>query len=225
MSAATQQTRNKILLTAEKLFAERGIDQTSIRLINQMAGQRNSSATQYHFGSKPGVIAALFDYRMEPINERRLQMLTELEARRQTDDLRSMVEIIVHPLAEHLNKHSEAYYYIPVVAQVIGHPGYHDIARTRRIHGTGLQRLIKMMKVMLPALPNELFMQRFGMALRQVFNELNDYQRMYLLRPRNARPEMALFISTLIDVVTAQLTAPVSQQTRRELETSRQRLA
>jgi len=225
MTAAAQQTRTKILQTAEKLFAERGIDQTSIRLINQLAEQRNSSATQYHFGDKPGLIAALFDYRMEPINAHRLQMLRDLEASGQPDDLRSMVEVIVIPLAENLNQNSSAYYYIPVVSQVIGHPGYYEIAKTRRIHGTGLNQLIKRMKAILPALPQELFVQRFGMALRQVFNELSDYQRLYLMHPRRARPEMALFISNLLDAVTAQLTAPISQQTRQELETPRKKLA
>lgn len=225
MSAATQQTRAKILQTAEKLFAKRGIDQTSIRLINQTAGQRNSSATQYHFGNKSGLIAALFDYRMESINERRLQMLAELETAGRTDNIRSMVEILVNPLAEQLNRNSAARYYIPVASQVIGHPRYYKIAQTRRIHGTGLKRLIQMMKIVLPALPEELFMQRFGMALRQIFNELSDYQRLYLANVRAARPDMALFISNLIDAVTAQFTTPISQQTRQELEESRRKSA
>jgi len=225
MSAATQQTRSKILQTAEKLFAKRGIDQTSIRLINQTAGQRNSSATQYHFGSKSGLIAALFDYRMESINERRLQMLAELEAAGRTDNIRSMVEILVIPLAEQLNRNSAARYYIPVASQVIGHPRYYKIAQARRIHGTGLKQIIQMMKLVLPALPEELFMQRFGMALRQIFNELSDYQRLYLANVRAARPDMALFISNLIDAVTAQFTTPISQQTRQELEESRRESA
>ena len=80
MNAATLKTRARILRTAEKLFAQHGIDQTSIRLINQTAGQRNSSATQYHFGDKKGLIAAIFEYRMEIINARRLNMLEELTA-------------------------------------------------------------------------------------------------------------------------------------------------
>lgn len=225
MSAATQQTRSKILQTAEKLFAKHGIDQTSIRLINQTAGQRNSSATQYHFGSKSGLIAALFDYRMESINERRLQMLAELEAAGRTDNIRSMVEILVIPLAEQLNRNSAARYYIPVASQVIGHPRYYKIAQARRIHGTGLKQIIQMMKLVLPALPEELFMQRFGMALRQIFNELSDYQRLYLANVRAARPDLALFISNLIDAVTAQFTTPISQQTRQELEESRRESA
>ena len=63
--------------------------------------------------------------------------------------------------------------------------------------------------------------QRFGMALRQVFNELADYQRL------NGRCNssgsgivdsgMALFISGLVDAITAQFAVPVSTVTVQEL--------
>jgi len=112
---------------------------------------------------------------------------------------------------------SNGYYYILVVAQVIGHPAYHEIGKTRKIHGTGLQQLIELLQAHLADLPEEIFLQRFGMSLRQVFNELADYQRLYLARPASPRPDMALFISNLVDAVTAQFAAPVSQETRREL--------
>jgi len=218
MSAATQNTRARILRSAEKLFARHGIDQTSIRLINQTAGQRNSSATQYHFGNKAGLITAIFDWRMEAINARRLEMLEALTEQRGQTELRSLVEILVNPLAEHLRHGSNGYYYILLAAQVIGHPAYHEIGKTRKVHGTGLQRLIQLLQARLVDLPEEIFVQRFGMSLRQVFSELADYQRLYLSRPVAPRPDMPLFISNLVDVVTAQFTAPVSRETRHELE-------
>ena len=68
-------------------------------------------------------------------------------------------------------------------------------------------------------------MQRFGMSLRQVFNELADYQRLYLMRPTGPRRDMPLFVSNLIDAVTAQFTALVSPETRRELENNQRKSA
>lgn len=216
ITTPTRKTRLKILRAAERLFAERGIDQTSIRLINQAAEQRNSSATQYHFGNKAGLIAAIFDHRMQAINEHRLELLRELTRGGPADDLRAMVEILVIPLAEHLDKNHAGFYYLPVAAQVIGHPTYHSIAKKPRIQGTGLQRLLQMMKNSQPDIPENLFLQRFGMTLRQVFNELSDYQRLYLLPSKTPRPDLMPFVNNLIDAVTAQLSSPASDATLRE---------
>ena len=54
----SQQTREELILAAERLFSEFGIDAVSLRQINAAAGQRNSSAAHYHFGSKDALIAA-----------------------------------------------------------------------------------------------------------------------------------------------------------------------
>ena len=48
-------TRAWIVAAAERLFADIGIDATSLAEINKAAGQRNRSAVQYHFGDKEGV--------------------------------------------------------------------------------------------------------------------------------------------------------------------------
>ncbi len=224
LNAATEKTRTRILLTAEKLFAEHGIDRVSMRQINLAAGQKNSSATQYHFGTKVGLIEALFDYRMEPINQRRLEMLAELNKADTGHTLCDLVEALVHPLADQLRTHSGGYYYIPIVAQVTGHPDYHEIAQHRSRHSSGLQQLLILLRKNLADIPDAIILQRFGMALRQVFNELSDYQRLHgRLHGRDNLPAtadsgMALFISSLVDAVSAQFCAQVSSATLQELD-------
>lgn len=44
--------KRHLLLTAERLFAQRGCDGVSLREIAQEAGSRNNNAVQYHFGSR-----------------------------------------------------------------------------------------------------------------------------------------------------------------------------
>ena len=215
-ASANTATRLKILCAAERLFAERGIDQTSIRQINLAAGQRNSSATQYHFGGKSELIAAIFDQRMQAINARRLAMLQDLTIPSRKPELREMLEILVIPLAEHLDRQHDGFHYLPVAAQVIGHPVYHSLAKTPRIQGTGLKRLLQMLRVAQPQLPEPLCRQRFGMILRQIFNELSDYQRLYRLPAKTAQPDATLFVSALVDAVTAQLSGPAAESTLRE---------
>ena len=90
---------------------------------------------------------------MEPINQRRLEMLSELNEAGAGNDLRRLVEVLVQPLAEQLRSHGAGYYYIPIVAQVTGHPNYHEIAQHRSRHGTGLQQLMILMRKNLTDIP------------------------------------------------------------------------
>lgn len=86
-------TRAQLVDAAERLFAERGIGGVSLREVGAAAGQRNNSAAQYHFGSKDGLVRAIFERRMVPIDRRRRAMLTEADG-----SVRSYVEAIVVPL-------------------------------------------------------------------------------------------------------------------------------
>src|SRR5690606_42140108 len=56
-----QSTREAILSTAERLFAEQGIYNVSNRQISEAAGQGNNAAVHYHFGTKHDLIAALVE--------------------------------------------------------------------------------------------------------------------------------------------------------------------
>lgn len=57
---AKHETKQKILNTAELLFAEAGFNDTSLRQITSAAGV-NLASVNYHFGSKKGLIKAVVD--------------------------------------------------------------------------------------------------------------------------------------------------------------------
>jgi AcrR family transcriptional regulator len=84
---------------AERLFAQRGIESVSLRDIAAEAGQRNHSATQYHFGDRAGLVAAVFDHRMREVNVRRHALLDEL-ATGSSGDVARLVEATIRPLIE-----------------------------------------------------------------------------------------------------------------------------
>lgn len=73
-----QSTREQILDVAERLFAEGGFGATSMRAITNEAGV-NLAAVNYHFGSKDGLVQAIFERRLRPMNEERLRRLRALE--------------------------------------------------------------------------------------------------------------------------------------------------
>ncbi len=72
-------TKMRILDTAERLFAQHGIEATSLRIITRDAGV-NLAAVNYHFQSKEALMHAVIARRLDPINQRRLQMLDACEA-------------------------------------------------------------------------------------------------------------------------------------------------
>jgi len=75
-------TKEQLLLAALRLFADQGLDAVSMRNINQSAGAKNASAAHYHFGSKMGVVTAIFDYvasQLAPAQEVAINRLIELE--------------------------------------------------------------------------------------------------------------------------------------------------
>ena len=72
-------TKERILDTAEQLWSDHGFG-TSLRAIIKEAGV-NTAAIHYHFGSKQDLIEAVLLRRATPINEARLKLLDELEAR------------------------------------------------------------------------------------------------------------------------------------------------
>lgn len=55
-------TRARLLLAAMELFAEHGVEGTSLRRINEVAECRNSSAVHYHFGGRDNLIGAVLAF-------------------------------------------------------------------------------------------------------------------------------------------------------------------
>lgn len=72
-------TRERILDTAEALFTRHGFEATTLRMITS-AAHVNLAAVNYHFGSKEGLIQEVFRRRLGWLNQERLRALNELEA-------------------------------------------------------------------------------------------------------------------------------------------------
>lgn len=99
-------TRQKILDAAETLIIEHGFAATSLRAIAKTAGV-NLAATHYHFGSKQGLLAAVFHRRMGPVGSARVTALKQLRsnaaARRQPLTVRGVLEAFYSPFHDAIN--------------------------------------------------------------------------------------------------------------------------
>ncbi|MDY7092293.1 MAG: TetR/AcrR family transcriptional regulator [Acidobacteriota bacterium] len=71
-------TKTALLDAAEEVFAQKGVEGGSLRAITERAGA-NLAAVNYHFGSKEGLVRAVFERRIVPMNRERLDRLDRLE--------------------------------------------------------------------------------------------------------------------------------------------------
>jgi AcrR family transcriptional regulator len=95
----------------------------SLREIRIAAGQRNSSALQFHFGDRDGLLAALA--------ERHLPRVASLQARRygalvaggRRDDIPGLIEVLVRPHADYLRLGPSERAWVKVCAELGARPG------------------------------------------------------------------------------------------------------
>jgi AcrR family transcriptional regulator len=102
-NTAGRETRELLIVTAERLFAQRGIDAVSSREIGEEAGQRNAGVVNYYFGDRAGLIRAVFAYRADEIEPRRREMVAETlksTAPKSHARLRGLIEAVVVPMVE-----------------------------------------------------------------------------------------------------------------------------
>ena len=69
-----EDARGRIVDAAERLFASGGEDATSMRAITREAGV-NVAAIHYHFGGRDGLLKAVLDRQIGPLNDHRLRLL------------------------------------------------------------------------------------------------------------------------------------------------------
>jgi len=93
-------SRTRMIVVGEALFAKEGIDGVSLRQVAAKAGQKNHHAVQYHFNSREGLVQAIFDYRMEQMDRHRLDMLQAAEKDGRLENPRTIADIIFVPQLE-----------------------------------------------------------------------------------------------------------------------------
>ncbi|GIH64880.1 helix-turn-helix domain-containing protein [Microbispora siamensis] len=207
-------TVRRLVDAAERLFAERGIDAVSLREINAAAGQRNSTALQYHFGDRAGLLKAVLAKHRPEIEARRHQLLDEYEARGplpRAEALRSLAAALVRPAAAKLADPDGGRDYLRVMEQLV-----HRMPPSLPEDGGGsVDRWRELVAPLLPEAAVRLH-QRF-MAIRMTYVEL--------ARRASGPParDDRLFTSHLIDVVSAVLASEVSDETARLLAEREQR--
>jgi AcrR family transcriptional regulator len=197
-------TRERLIEAAERLFAERGVDAVSLREITRASGAKNAIALQYHFDDRAGVVQAILDKHSRDVDARRHAILDQYEAG-DGSDIRLLAAALVRPLAAKLADPDGGCEFLQIYADLLNRPKP-VLAATEPFE----ESLGRWRELVEPLLTED------AARLHRRFTAIA-YTAVELGRRARASPHAddRLFTSYLIDVVTAILAAPVSDETRR----------
>ncbi|WP_377267508.1 TetR/AcrR family transcriptional regulator [Peterkaempfera sp. SMS 1(5)a] len=210
-SPAPRDTRGSLIRAAEQLFAARGVDGVSLNEINRAAGQRNPSALQYHFSDRAGLLQAVLDKHNPGIDARRDALLQQCRGFGTEGDLSTLAAALVLPPAAKLADPDGGRAFLRITAELLTRPVplIDAIWADRQIGSITTWR--RLLEPLLPPESTNILHTRFT-AIRFCHVELA------ARAAADPRPDDRLFTTRLVDLVTALLAAPVSQQTARLLE-------
>jgi AcrR family transcriptional regulator len=205
---STSETRANLLTAAEHLFATRGVDGVSLREIARSAGAKNVIAVQYHFADRDGVLRAILDKHLPAVDAHRHALLDAFpETRNDGLALRTMAGVLVRPLGFKLGDGAGGPEFLRVYADLLNRPK--PALEALDGHSGRFGSLRRWRAMVAPLLDPE------GAKLHPRLDALL-YTAVELARRAESGPHTddRLYISHLIDVVTAILSTPVSDETR-----------
>ena len=150
---ATEQTRGRILETAERMFAQRGFEATSVRALTKEADV-NLAAVHYHFGSKEGLIEAVLRRRIEPMAEERLRRFQLLAARDQIE-VRDVISAFVEPAVRLSRDHSGGQHLMPMLVRTYTEPNQHVQAVLEESAAPQFEQFFGLLQRCLPSYSHE----------------------------------------------------------------------
>ncbi len=122
---AQQDTKTKIIESAEELFAIDGFHHTTLRAITTKAGV-NLAAVNYHFGSKEALLEAIFDRRLLPLNKIRIKRMEavakEAKESGKKPDVEEVLRCFTEPTLALLHSKSGAGHFRMLVGRSLSDP-------------------------------------------------------------------------------------------------------
>jgi AcrR family transcriptional regulator len=207
MARDATETREKLLRAAEHLFARHGLD-VPIREIHALAGQKNASAIQYHFGSKEELVQAIID-RHAPTPDDMDAVRADLESRQAVP--RSFVEAIVRRLCAYLGN-EESRDYIRFSFHYLQQTSLRAVLAQETQHHSmaAVYAETELVRRMFPALPERLVRERAVASMSFVALEVAERARLIDDASTEGVLDEDEFIANLVDMAAAILTAPSS---------------
>ena len=212
---SAEDTKTRILDTAQELFATQGFGPTSLRNVTAAAGV-NLAAVHYHFGSKDELVRAVFARFIDPLNEQRLLLLDDLEkgasgqaqARLPVEDILQAFVQPVMRLAEH--DAPGRLTLMALVGRVHNESNEHLRSLVFDLFRETAARYLATLERALPNVPQDELCTRFHFAIGAMGGSLVDPERLVRLSEGRVDPhDTRTLLSRLIVFLAAGLSAPV----------------
>jgi AcrR family transcriptional regulator len=202
-------------------MAERGIAGVSLNEINTAAGQRNTAALHYHFGGRDGLLRAIMQRHGGWLRARHDELYAEVIGGGRERDVRSLVEVIVLPVAEYIGKGSSQRSAIRIWTSALSHPQL-AIEDVQSMVDPALTLAARaLIEIMSESMPRELAIERLVVASQAALHVLADRAVLEESADTRRRPlPLELVGRNLVDMTAAALTAPVGADTLATLEAS-----
>lgn len=210
-SQRADNTRETILLAAERLFAEHGIAAVSHRQIVVAAQQGNNAAVAYHFGTKADLARAIEDKHGDHIESLRARMIADIG---DSPDLRDWVTCLVQPLTGHLGAIGKPSWYARFAAQVVTDPTYQRIITKNGFESATLGRVVEEIGRALPTLPAEVHAERSIMMRTMLLYTCAEFERALAEGKPFPWPDWPAAAHGLIDGIVALMHGPASTPPR-----------
>ena len=194
---ATKTTSERILDSAEGLFARQGFRGTSLKEITDLA-EVNIAAVNYHFRSKDALIRAVYERCFVPLNEKRLRALEKAELAAQGAPL--TVEAVLRALFEPMVK---AWIldrnFILLVGRLQHEPDSDLSGFIQHLYQGLIPRFLAALRRALPAVPDrELFFWTHYLFGGVVYTLLNSHDMKRFHEGQNLLDTPDLFLDRLI---------------------------
>lgn len=203
-------SKQRLLDAAEKLFAEKGFHATSLRQITTDAAV-NLAAVNYHFGSKDGLIAAVLERCVRPVNVERMRLLDDLVASDAPAGLEQIVYAFVAPpfrLRRAQHHESERAMRLYGRTHSATDPRVHAIVV--RQFDVVRRRFTRALADALPDVPEEELCWRMHFLIGTTVQTLADPERLVALSQGTCDPyDIDATLSRLVPFLVAGLRAPL----------------
>ncbi|MFB6719602.1 TetR/AcrR family transcriptional regulator [Kribbella sp. NPDC056345] len=201
-------TRELILATAERMFAERGLHEVSNRQISEAAGQGNNTAVGYHFGTKTDLIKAILQKHAAQVEERRRELIAEAG---DSQDLRVWVSCLVRPTTDYLATLGIPSWVARFNAQLMNDPVLRGPLVDDLLTSQSMQWIIERLDAILADLPLEVRMERGSMTRLLILQMCAEYERALADGEPTNRATWHDMATGLIDGIVGVWNAPVTQ--------------
>ena len=202
-----QATREAILASAERLFAEHGVLAVSNRQISEAAGQGNNAAVNYHFGTKTDLVRTIVGRHTEEIEGIRARMVAAAAG---SPNLRDWVACLVRPNAEHMAALGSPSWFARFAAQVMTDPELRDIMDEESLASPSLHQALDGLNRCLPELPAEVRAERDEMVRQLMVHMTAERERALADGAPTTRATWQDVATGLIDAIIGLLLAPVT---------------